>query len=177
VLFTPGYYLWSDTYDPSGNLYLAVTSNAGGGLLLLPAGSTKFELMTTDIEMNHASYFWPTVQWADGHLIVSSIGSREQAQPQECLPCNEVMDVYELSVQGSKTTKVRTTVLNKLERKAWFGGQVWVQGDAVLVHTFSAGRGDLASWAYPRGGLPDAKIVMGHFYMNELDGVVVSPGS
>jgi hypothetical protein len=146
VLYTSPYYVGSCAYDPAGNLYLAVTYSPGEtGLLLLPAGSKKFELMTTDLTITNLG----TVQWTDHHLIVSS----HHLNPEE-------LYLYELSVNGSKATTVRTTRLHTNKYRDRFLGQVWVQGNTVLAYVARGiySKGHIGLWAYPRGGLLRDKI-------------------
>ncbi len=126
ALFTLPYHpIGFCAYDPAENLYLAVArygaSGSDTGLLLLPAGSKKFELMTTDITINDSADDPPTVQWAHNHLIVSSANSQ----------LNELY-LYEMSVQGSKARTVRTTILRPAKSGESFRGQLWVQSNTVL---------------------------------------------
>jgi hypothetical protein len=134
-------------------------------LLALPAGSKTFELMTTDITISNSAFDPPTVLWAHNHLIVSSYHYPS------------LLYLYELSINGSKATTVRTTKLHTLKFRGHFQGQVWVQGHTVLTYVNSGnGRhGRISFWDYPRGGLPlrSDKIRVNTYL---AIGLAVSPG-
>jgi hypothetical protein len=68
--------------------------------------------------------------------------------------------LYELSVNGSKATTVRTTTLRTWKFRDSFVGQVWVQGDTVLTYLDynNDDSGRISFWPYPRGGFPGGKI-------------------
>jgi hypothetical protein len=159
VLYTSPYYVGSCAYDPAGNLYLSVSYSSGKtGLLRLPAGSKKFELMTTNVTITHPD----GVQWADNHLIVPS----QQYNPLE-------LYLYELSVKGNTATLVHTTKLHTYKHRDRFLGQVWVQGNTVLANVARGYRnGNIGLWAYPQGGLLRDKI---HINAYLVDGLAVAP--
>jgi len=161
VLYTSPYYVGSCAYDPAGNLYLSVSYGNSGqdtGLLRLPAGSKNFELMTSDITITYPG----SVQWADGHLIVTS------AHPGE-------LYLYELSIKGNTATTVRTTILHTDKYRDHFLGQVWVQGNTVLAYLASGvyKKGHIGLSAYPRGGLLRDKINVDAY---GADGLAVARG-
>jgi hypothetical protein len=136
------------------------------GISVLPAGSKTFELMTTDITISNSNLDPPTVLWAHNHLIASAYyyDLRE-------------LYLYELSVNGSKATLVRTIKLHTLKFDGHFQGQVWVQGNTVLTYANSRnGRhGRISFWDYPRGGLPlRGEKIRVNTYL--AIGLVVSPG-
>jgi hypothetical protein len=159
-LFTSTYRpLGSCAYDPSGNLYVSVSYNEGKhfrvGVLLLPTGSTKFELMTIDKKIADPS----NVQWAGDYLIVTSSANNPNR-----------LYVYELSVKGNKTTIAGTTELHTYKHRDVVEGPLWVLGDTVLAYSYygKRHRGHIGTWAYPAGGLPRDKIDLGAYAINGL---------
>ncbi|MGA8097418.1 MAG: hypothetical protein WB810_02035, partial [Candidatus Cybelea sp.] len=164
ILSTKPYYVTSCTYDSSGNLYIVAGNNSKIGLLLLPAGSKKFQLMRTDVSINGHGYDGPTVQWANNHLTVSSADLSQKHR----------LYIYELTVNGSKARKVHTTEL--ATDKSDFAGQVWVQGAMVLTYTVGprSERGHITSWRFPNGGHPINKSGTPYGQAAYLWGLVVS---
>ncbi|MFY9665910.1 MAG: hypothetical protein WCB01_02815 [Candidatus Cybelea sp.] len=169
-----GYYLMNCAYDPAGNLYLTAwwgnLSSRETGLLVLPAGGKKFELMSTDVKLNSEPWWWPSVQWVGNHLVVSAQVSNSS---------KDILVLYRLSVKGKNATSDHATQLIN-PRGGGPVGQVWVQGNRVMTYTYHGVTGHIAFWAYPKGGAPLRKTrgyALECCAVSNLWGLVVTPGS
>lgn len=172
-LIEASYYLVSScAYDSNGNLYLLALDGYTNGmdfLVEIPAGSTNFQMMSTDVSIYQGPYGGPTLQWADGHLIVSSYVSGNRQHP-------HAVYAYELDVNGTAATVVHTTVLQP-HGHGYVGADLWLQRDTVLGFTRTQ-RGDawMAFWSDANGGTPIA--IYSDNYLNDqpqgLVGLVVS---
>jgi hypothetical protein len=158
-------------YDSAGNLYLLASDSYSNGtdfLVQIPAGTTTFEMMNTDVSIYQGGYGGPTLQWNGGHLIVSSYLPGSQQQP-------STVYAYELSVNGSTATMIHKTVLRP--HAGYVGAALWVQDRKILGFIRPRNGGaDIASWHYPDGGTP-AHTFTDSYLDNEpqgLDALIVS---
>ena len=146
------YPLVAGTYDSLGNLYLLAfdgysPQTARAVLLELPAGTTSFRKLNSDVPIFQGAYGGPQMQWVDGHLIVSSYQSADPKQPHQVY-------LYEFSISGSTATNVHTTVLGAGHSDS--SATFFVYGAKVLSFTRSqnGSTGHITTWNYPAGGTP-----------------------
>lgn len=170
-----GYSLMNCAYDPAGNLYVTASwgnlSSRETGLLVLPAGGKKFELMNTNVKLNSEPWWWPSVQWVGNRLVVSAqvLNSSKDVK----------LVLYQLTVKEKNATSEHATQLIN-RRGGGPVGQVWVQGNRVMTYTYHHVTGHIAFWAYPKGGLPLRKTagwVLECCEVSNLWGLVVTSGS
>jgi hypothetical protein len=145
----PGSGFYYCSYDEQGKLYLSAPSNKYGGqsqLVRLDLRSARFESINLNASLYSTSDLWPSVQWDSGHITISS-SSKEGDGP---------LSVYRLRITGNSAEVLGTTSL--ASKKNRYSGQLWIQGSSVLGAAYDKGRGDVAFWAYPKGGDPSRKI-------------------
>jgi len=124
-------YLQFVGYDGQGNLFVdGQGSKTNFALAELPKGGNAFVGLTVDGTITNAG----AIQW-DGNYITLMNGP----------------SIYRLQISGSTATIVGQTEL----RRAWGGGDFWIQGNTVIGPRLSDLPHDprwVGFWHYPGGG-------------------------
>ena len=122
------------TYDTNGNLYVDGYSSSVFALAELPAGSTAFQPITVNQNIQYAGQ----IQWDGQYIAVTTTISPV---------------VEQVQVTGSTASVVGTTQLYGVGPRST---QSWLYRDKIIVPTGNgrARSTNIVFWKYPTGGYP-----------------------
>ena len=151
-------------FDNRGDLYLSALSSQYGDqaqLIRLTKGSAAFQTIVVNAKLYSSARLWPSVQWDDNRLVVSS--NRD----------DEPITFYRLRVKGAMASVTGATTVTTANNN--YSGQTWIQGGRALAAGNHKHHQMAFLWKFPEGGPPFSEIRdIGGVTNPDVSGIVVS---